>query len=829
MRGPDEHVRCRREWTRDITLLTRQKTASEDDMLMSTLRLFLGSLLCLVVAGCADWWSNNITSYPPKVTIVPQEKLWLQWIRFQNPPKDRTDANDRTSSPAAVLIDTSWAAAFAEVAKHLHGWHPDYCVMWKARLEVYVDRDLEPFLGGVDSLKSAFWKSYLHNVYYDDIAETPTAQSDKAIKDLITTILKYQNDLLDESSKAFSLRTSMIDALFRGENPFQPENPPSIAIAELPLVAKLKEQLHILERSVPKCDDDANKLPINLQKDTMKEQNDKDRPSTDTFPDKSRVNQFFLTRLLTAIDEDHSGLLVDIDPERNPEAGKLRKGIAKWQKQHESCCRALTVSKINSASLSPSVKRLDPPIRSPKQALFLKTAGPGQQAFVELARALFHDTPCDSKLSKKECREAQLETVNQLIKLLDDPEKSFELKDFDERQAFELILSSVLNSPDTGNRFEYLTTYLYFYPYPYPSNGKIVLEKEFWARFRSAQIVKVAAERKRALETALDRAWKDMRVQIENVETTVQRSAHEIAEISRESDQGFEVKGEPSIELGGTVKGKLDSLIDVSSKLKTTVSERLLRELDRRSGWLNSSRNLLRITQRGLDALNIAGMLKEKVFLHVPQSVTSIPYLESRKEELGIRNVGQPIYSAVNAVAISLAVIREPYKFKRAAAEKYGLPDSSDAYYVVSVSQPAKLTLWKWDRTFNGLRTDVLDVAEAAPRKVDSGPLLHFFDASTGLQDRLLTVTYEEKVIKDLRSGIYSLLNSSPGQLDKVRCNRTGKDEFYLTITMGKSSLEKLWIGKESPNGETRGFDGTENDTLKRLKVSSNCSAKWRP
>jgi hypothetical protein len=436
---------------------------------------------------------------------------------------------------------------------------------------------------------------------------------------------------------------------------------------------------------------------------------------------------------------------------------------------------------------------------------------------VELAKALVRDTPCDPKLNEKDCREAQLQVMSQLIKLLDDQSDRTEIKDFDQRQAFELILSSVLNSPDTANRLEYLTTYVYFYQYPYPSNGKIILEKEFWARFRAEQIAKVGPERKRALDATLEGVWRGMRVQIENVETTVQRSAHEIAQVSRESEQGVQAKVQPSIELG-TVKGNLESVIDVSSKLKTTVSEKLLRELDRRSTWLNSNRNLLRVTQRGLDAVNVAGMLKEQVTLRVPHSITPVPYVEVTKKGVGIKATGQPIYSTVPAIAISVGVVREPYKFKRAATEKYGLPDSSDAYYIVIVSEPVKLTLWKWDRIFNALNPDDLDVG-AVPHVLSRGPRLKFFDASTGLEDRLLTVPDQDSFIRELRSGIYSLLNLSPRQIGKVRCKKTTSrdNNLYLTMDLGSSFPEPIWIGKESPEGDIQGFNGTENDTLRQL------------
>jgi len=88
-----------------------------------------------------------------------------------------------------------------------------------------------------------------------------------------------------------------------------------------------------------------------------------------------------------------------------------------------------------------------------------------------------------------------------------------------------------------------------------------------------------------------------------------------------------EFKPQPSIELSGTITGTLETPIDLSSGLKTTVTEKLLKELDRRSTWLNADRNLLRITHRGMEAVNIAGSFKGKVTLRIPPSITPVSYI----------------------------------------------------------------------------------------------------------------------------------------------------------------------------------------------------------
>jgi len=101
-------------------------------------------------------------------------------------------------------------------------------------------------------------------------------------------------------------------------------------------------------------------------------------------------------------------------------------------------------------------------------------------------------------------------------------------------------MSSALNSPDPSNRLEYVTSYVDFYPYSYPSNGNIVLEDEFWRRFRAYQLIRSPAERVRSRDADLDKVWHEMRARFENVETTVQQTPLVIAQVTREVAQNVE-------------------------------------------------------------------------------------------------------------------------------------------------------------------------------------------------------------------------------------------------------------------------------------------------
>src|SRR5262249_39564605 len=156
-------------------------------------------------------------------------------------------------------------------------------------------------------------------------------------------------------------------------------------------------------------------------------------------------------------------------------------------------------------------------------------------------------------------------------------------------------------------------------------------------------------------------------------------------------------------------------------QLTTQVQEALKKQLDQRSTFLSESRDLLRITQRGMDSVNVGGSIVEKTVLRVPVASTSIQLFAIRDDEvctddsdscyskikkkksriIPAQTLRQPLYAKVEALAINLAVVRLPYHLKRSATEKFGLADSADAFDVVHVGLPQRLVLWQWERTVN--------------------------------------------------------------------------------------------------------------------------------
>lgn len=686
-------------------------------------RLLITTLLILILfhAGCSDWWTYNFWSRPPRIVVVPQNSLEGEVEQALNASsqqgngeqigiKSTLEVQQSNLAMSQRLADQRWGNLFAEVTERMYGWKVDFCELWLSRNhpDIRLDKDvLKHDTKLINSLKEALWRSYLEQVYYDTMMKTETMgySENKSIKTIIDKIVEEQKKLPIRGTPS----VNAIDTVHR-------------------LEANLSE----LSKLVPHC--------------TGSKADQNDPP---------QVSSSSLARFLRTIDNDHSQLL--IDPKN---AFKKNDQLREWmEKDHGQDDHALTVSKFSPASISPSIKRPKSPPEEKEKSYLLDLSGNGQQAVIDFAAMLARK--CGPNATT-ECLDRSLESVPHLIdKLRVKEPKPGGISPFPTKQSFELNLSTALNSPDIVNRLDYVTTYIQFFAYPFPANGQLKLEKEFWARFKSLQMPRYPETRKLTTLVDLGTAWKSMRVQIYNVETLVQLTPlQEIAHVTRESTQGVEVKSEPSIELMGATKGKIEGAISASSSIKNTVSERILKELDRRSIWLSPERNILRLTQRGMEAINIGGTLSENVTLDIPAATEELPFIELHKNTAVVATVSQPLYRRVTAVAISLAVVREPFELRKSSSEKYGLPDSADAYYVVVVSPPIPLTLWEWDRKVDRLTLQDLDLTYEPKSVKKDHDELWFFSPLNNLEG---PARISLRTAKELRGAIKAALASTMG------------------------------------------------------------------
>lgn len=465
-----------------------------------------------------------------------------------------------------------------------------------------------------------------------------------------------------------------------------------------------------------------------------------------------------LTGILTGfVDVDHDRLLVSLD-----ELMARRDILSDWTQVETYGHRPLKMSRTRSSTLALAIL----PVRNEDKEIkpfVLQLQGEGQEALIKLAPTLSwfskskrEVTPAATEEDKSSAQEFDM--LTKLLKALGEkPSTKPKEKNFEDSPVFDLRVSSVLNSPDSLDRFEYLTTYLYLYPFPgYFSTGADIVQ-EFWNRFKTLQRSRTKQQRINQRISDLLLSFQDLRVYIEATETTVNLSPTiELENISRKgSDKAALPTLKPELSSAQAAKGSVSMELKGESSVETTVTSKLSKQLDQRTVWLNDRRSLLRITQRGLEAINIAGTIKERVTLHVPTATKHIALWKIKDGKLSIDSkIARPLYSDIEAVGITLAVVREPYRFKRASADNFGLADTSDAFYVVRVSHPLRLPVFHWHRDLASVYLEELMIRPPQPiHPASCTPLLAFDTASNEVN----TLTFDTSDMSDKESIAFQL------------------------------------------------------------------------
>jgi hypothetical protein len=490
------------------------------------------------------------------------------------------------------------------------------------------------------------------------------------------------------------------------------------------------------------------------------------------------IQAFVDATLLRRVDDDHDRLLVG-------------KGAIVMNEKYDKFLKSARnrTSTVLPASLSLSVVPSLPAPKAEAPGLFLSTQGAGQQAIVEFARAAAGG-PRD------------LETLLKALR----PSPPAAPPDFEPLHSVDLTMSSILNTPDLLPRFDYVTTYLYIHPRPYAPNGNLHLAREFWMKLITFQIFRAKEDRSRSLESDIRRVWANMAIRVESVTTTVVPTTVDIANVTRASLQGLKGSATTALSTPTTPAGAtVGATIEGTSQLTTQVQEALKKQLDQRSTYLSENRDMLRITQRGMDAVNVGGSMVEKIVLRIPPASTTIqlftivercpdgkePCPSKTRSLVPSTSLAQPLYSRVEAIAINLAVVRLPHWVKRSATEKFGLPDSANAFEVVHVGLPQRVLLWQWPRVLNWLAVE--DLRNGGPR---DPTLLRTLIPARGRDTSPLAIPgADEAFIPKLKGMIYGE-GTTPAVL--VACR---KDNGYLLKADGGAGVGPIFIGKESDTG----------------------------
>lgn len=554
-------------------------------------------------------------------------------------------------------------------------------------------------------------------------------------------------------------------------------------------------------------------------------------------------------KVLKQVDREHQGLLVG-----NDEYLKNKSIYNKWRQESK-----IVANNDVNASISVSVRKHSKN-KFPVANFFLQTSHSGQQAIIDFAKtfALLEQQKVSNKdkqntCAGEKCVEVDKEALQKLLKVLNPPE-SIGIEDFEPTQTIELTVSGVLNSPDIVNRFDYFATYLYVHPYPYPSNAAVSLEEEFWTRLQALQLFRKKEERQLSLQSDFDRVWQDMRVKIDHVDTTVLTSNIEIAGVTRVATESAKlVLGGEKIEESGDKDKQTRKLLpsaEINAGTSTSVTEKLAKQLDQRSVWLSPDRDILRITQRGSDTVNIAGAIREKATLKIPASSNQIHILGISDSKIKIKDLlSQPLYSRVPALAVSVAVSRFPFKFKRSATEKFGLPDSADAYLVVDVSPLTSFPqFWYWERMIGRLTlSDLMPTIKPQfhDQKKQREVFLRFYSPVADIDD-YFSVNIEEgdTVLKEIKTALLDLINRQKNivETNKEELAEQEKKELekreneftigfdmqergkYYLLNGNKDDINSIWIGKEGEDHKIAPFECSDlPDIEKHFNENLKC------
>jgi hypothetical protein len=277
------------------------------------------------------------------------------------------------------------------------------------------------------------------------------------------------------------------------------------------------------------------------------------------------------------------------------------------------------------------------------------------------------------------------------------------IEDFKPEQRVTLSLSTVLNSPVVLDRIEYVSTYLYLQAFPFPPNGDVVIEKEFWRSFFALNSTRDSLVKKETVANDMRRAIEDMRVRIINADTTVKLQELDFGSLTRKTSDKLTAEIAATAAFPPTLTS-ITPKLGYSSGVDTEATMKLQQQLDQRSTYVDPSGHFLRITQRGMQSVNLAGRFVENITLSIPSAQNPFPVLVPVQKsatdaiKYALRWLSEPLYSRVDALTLSVVVARQATALVKSTKDSFRLDDPKDAAFIVGVTQPYRITLWQNER-----------------------------------------------------------------------------------------------------------------------------------
>lgn len=385
--------------------------------------------------------------------------------------------------------------------------------------------------------------------------------------------------------------------------------------------------------------------------------------------------------------------------------------------------------------------------------------------------------------------------------------------DFDPVQNVTLSLSTVLNSADVLDRIEYVSTFIYVYPYPQQPNADVSIDDEFWKWFSLYQLPRPAETRTNAVVADLGRSYDSMRVRFRNITTTVLTKDLNLGSVTRGIENSL------SATVGATIPvapAAVSPSVSASSKDTSSTTMQILKQLDQRSAYVSSDGTFVRITQRGMSSVNLNGRFNEQVQLYIPRAREPFYVIEptttnTTKFGIQLKTITEPLYSRVDAVVVSVVVVRHPTELRRTDWETFGLSqeDAADEDFIVGLARPAKVQLWNWPRNVNIIYTSDLDFTAT---KTTNNVQIYFDSPATGLYEaeRLelasfadpQTLAFLGKITRAIRTGfdtncLQTLENfetsfEQPQNLQR----RSGNELLYLRNRHKYRNHDPAWTEK---------------------------------
>jgi hypothetical protein len=322
-----------------------------------------------------------------------------------------------------------------------------------------------------------------------------------------------------------------------------------------------------------------------------------------------------------------------------------------------------------------------------------------------LSARILPDSKAEKAISKPDSKPEKA-----ISNVLEDASREIQ-PSFSEQQRIEITISTAINTAGIDDRIQYVSAYLVIPPFPRVTQGNFDLEETFIRYLRSYSLGRSPNRRLPMLRQDIRTALQDLTVHFSNVDS-IQTKLKEFELGTLQSTLGISAEGGPSD----------DPSLKVTPNAGSVRTEKLFKEIERRSVWLSSDRRLLRITQRGHEYVSVAGTVTETITLKIPRKpLLSLDFTDLTDLKKGskdaippvpiyVKKGWQPVYRLVDGLVLIIGTARMV-----APTRTPSLKEPNGYAYSV-LHGPIPVRLWEYESTQH-YRLDVYDLFASLQRK----------------------------------------------------------------------------------------------------------------